>query len=126
MSYFPLFFGCLATKHVTNYLSLLHFNSYCLKNNNSKSYCYISSGFGEKEGGEKRPPQCKVSKKSPSTNRVNIILHSIVRYLKLLHVLFVICTFISATHKPFSGLSLLSHVINSSQNHAISALFLSL
>ena len=41
----------------------------CLKNNRSKSYCYISSGFGEKERGAKTP-QYKVSKKSPSTNRV--------------------------------------------------------
>ena len=38
----------------------------------SKSCCYIASDFGEKEGGgEKGPPQYKVSEELPSTNRVN-------------------------------------------------------
>ena len=47
-------------------------------NNRSKSYCYISSGFGEKEGGVKNAPQYKVSKKSPSTKRVNCFLSTVV------------------------------------------------
>ena len=38
--------------------------SNCLKSNRSKSHCYISCSFGEKEGGEKRPP--------PSTKLVKI------------------------------------------------------
>ena len=67
-------FGCLATKHVTELCSLLYFNSSLSKNNESKSYCYISCSFGEKERGRKMLPQFKVSKISPSTNGLNICL----------------------------------------------------